>query len=190
MTRMQLIARLVVTYLLMCVVSGFLDGVHILIHTIRSGSASLPPMQTVLLTACLLAIWPVMFYALLCIAGPRMDALLRRDGNSQKVHDKWVVGGHRLVLMYFGLRFITSEIDSLIAAARQLVTAPRVLIDMLLYRYVDDMFHLPWYEWLTLIRDAVTIAIGLYLLCGAPRFVVWLSRVYVSQANAQVKSPA
>jgi|GEM_PF-4449355 len=121
MTRMQLIARLVVTYLLMYVLSGLLSGFHTQICFAKHSSAAFSTLQTVLLLASILAIPPLLFYVLLVIVLPRIDGIFGPNGHADKVHDKWIIGGHRLVLMYFGLVFITSKTDFLIAAPRHVI---------------------------------------------------------------------
>ena len=96
------------------------------------------------------------------------------------------VGGFRVVLLFCGLLVLSGRIEILIKALAFIVVAPKIIVNMIIHKYVDGVFYMPARSWLRLIVDLVKAALGIYLILGAPRFLRWqMSKFYAPASQDQ-----
>jgi hypothetical protein len=88
-----------------------------------------------------------------------------------QVSEKWIAAGFRLSAFFCGLLILSLETRFIARSAAFLVIAAKVMINMVVYRYVDEMFLMSAMEWLHLLADVCTISLGTYLAVGAPHYV-------------------
>jgi len=173
MSRMHLIAKLALTAL----------GLLVLVESLRYlrfvgavGPASVPSL-------CSLGV-----FLLLSVLASRLlfwsEAWVNRmvgtgDEDVRPVSRVSVVGGFRVVLLFCGLLVLAGRIEILIRAAAFVTVAPRIIVNMIVYKYIDEVFYMPVSSWARLIADLSGAALGIYLVLGAPRFVRWqMSKFY------------
>jgi len=108
------------------------------------------------------------------------------DEDISPVSRIWAVGGFRVVLVFCGLLILSGGFEILIKTAAFIVVAPKIIVNMIVYKYVDEVFYMPARSWLRLIVDLAEAALGIYLVLGAPRFVRrQMSKFYAPASDNQ-----
>ena len=87
-----------------------------------------------------------------------------------EVSEKWIAAGFRLTAMFSGLLILSLETQFIARAMVFVVIAPKLLVSMVVYRYVDDMFLMSTARWLHLAVDMCATALGIFLVIGAPHY--------------------
>jgi len=64
------------------------------------------------------------------------------------------------------------------------VVAPKIIVSMIVYKYVDGVFYMPGRDWIQLIVNLARVILGIYLVLGAPRFVRWQMNKFYASAPA------
>ena len=177
MTKWQLIAKLVLTVLGILALVQFLTYAQYSGQTYGFGAMSLIS----LVVACWLLFfsygWPER------IAGPI-------GANERPVGMIWVVGGLRIVLVFCGLVVLAGTMGFLVKAAAFIVVSPKIIVSMIVYRYIDPVFYMAGWEWVRLIVNTAKTALGIYLALGAPRFVRWQASNSQTLGNECLESEA
>lgn len=101
--------------------------------------------------------------------------------------DKWIAAGFRLALVFCGLLILTRETRFIARAVAFMVIGPGLIVKMILYRYVDEMFLMSAPQWVHLLVDIGTVTLGIYLVIGAPHYV-GLQIKAVRPPSSQVKT--
>jgi len=52
-----------------------------------------------------------------------------------------------------------------------MIYCPKIIVDMIIYKYVDSIFRMPVDEWIGIFLDVCLAALGIYLILGAPYLV-------------------
>ena len=180
MTKMHLIAKLALTIL----------GVFIFIESMRyvqllasMGDKWGPPV-------CSLAIF-LLLSALACRMLFWSNAWVERmiapgDEDMPPVSCIWAVAGFRIALVFCGLLIFSGGFEILIRTAVFTVVAPKIIVNMIVYKCVDEVFYMPGRSWLRLIVNLAKAALGIYLVLGAPRFVRWqMGKFYAPASDDQ-----
>jgi len=167
MTKMQLIAKLALTML----------GVFIFVESVSYFWLVGSPKD---------GWWSILYvfgiFLLLSFLACRMlfwsDAWMERmigaeDEDTHVASSMAVVGGFHVVLVLCGLLILGRRIEILVRAVAFIVVAPKIIVSMIVYKYVDAVFYMPGRHWLRLIVNLAKVAFGIYLVLGAPRFVRW-----------------
>lgn len=94
-----------------------------------------------------------------------------QDG--KPIGDVSILAGLRLSFVFCGLVIIAYNMDYIVQAVVCVVTSPKILVDMLIYKYVHRMFDISFNAYLLHFVRSCIIALGIYLIIGAPRFVNW-----------------
>jgi len=173
MSRMHLIARLVLTAL----------GVYTLVLGLnygglvgRVGPGWMGSLSC--LVSCLFS------FVLACGLLLSPDAWVERmigpdDESGLPVSRIGVLAGLRVVLLFCGLIVLAGHIGFLLRAGAFLAVGPKIITNMIVYKYIDKDFYMPVSAWVRLIADVCGAALGIYLVLGAPRFVRWqMSKFY------------
>jgi len=173
MTKMHLIAKLALTVLGVLVLVESLRYIR-LVGTVGPGwvpsLCSLGICLLLSVLACRLLFWS--------------DAWVERmigpaDEDVPAVSRIRAVGGFRVVLLFCGLLVLSGRIEILIRAAAFITVAPKIIVNMIVYKHVDKVFYMPVSTWVRLIVNLCKTALGIYLVLGAPRFVRWqMSKFY------------
>ncbi len=97
----------------------------------------------------------------------------RLAGNSEGpvISDKWIAAGFRLILVFSGLLILVLETRFIARSIAFLIVAPKLIVEMVVYRYVDEAFVMSITEWLKLFAKLCTNALGIYLVIGAPHYI-------------------
>ena len=117
------------------------------------------------------------------------DAWMQRmigaeDEDTHLASSMAAVGGFRVVLVLCGLLILGCRIEILVRAAAFIVVAPKIIVSMIVHKYVDDVFYMPGRHWLRLIVNLAEVAFGIYLVLGAPRFVRWqMGKYYLASSE-------
>lgn len=181
MTKWQLIAKLTLTVLGICALEQFLS------YAQYSGADwgqnyyfGAMSLISFVVACCLLSLpdgWAER------IAGPI-------GANEQPVGRIWVVGGFRIVLAFCGLVVLADRMGFLVKAAAFIVVAPKIIVNMIVYRHIDQVFYMAGSAWVRLITNIAKTALGIYLALGAPRFVRWQARDSEALGNECLESKA
>jgi hypothetical protein len=173
MTKMHLLSKLALTVLGVLVLVESLRYIR-LVGTVGPGLVpslcSLGIFLLLSVLACRLLFW--------------CDAWVERmigpaDQDAPPVSRIRAVGGFRVVLLFCGLLVLADRIEILIRAVAFITVAPRIIVNMIVYRHIDKVFYMPVSSWARLIADLCGAALGIYLVLGAPRFVRWqMSKFY------------
>ncbi|MCK4293081.1 MAG: hypothetical protein KAY65_07775 [Planctomycetes bacterium] len=178
MTRMHLMARLTLTML----------GVFIFIESVSYFWLMGSPKDTW---------WPTFYvfgiFLLLSFLACRMlfwsDAWMERmigaeDEDAHLASSMAAVGGFRVVLVLCGLLILGCRIEILVRAAAFIVVAPKIIVNMIVYKHVDKVFYMAVSTWVRLIVNLCKTALGIYLVLGAPRFVRWqMDKYYLASSE-------
>ena len=141
--------------------------------------------------------WPMLYvfgiFLLLSFLACRMlfwsDAWMERmigaeDEHTHVVSSMAAVGGFRVVLILCGLLILGCRIEILVRAVAFIVVAPKIIVSMIVYKYVAAVFYMPGRHWLRLIVNLAEVAFGIYLVLGAPRFVRWqMDKYYLASSE-------
>jgi hypothetical protein len=95
------------------------------------------------------------------------------QGCEQPVSDKQILAGLRLGLVFCGVLIIVYNADFITKVPMFLIYGPKILVDMIVYKYVDNMFNISIYAYLRGFTAICKLALGIYLAFGAPHFVKW-----------------
>jgi hypothetical protein len=175
MTKMHLLAKLALTTLGIFILLGFLTYVEF------SSRLAMEYPDDVIITLLVI----IVSFAPLCILAYyllfKSDNLARKmvgstNKDTSDVSRIWVVAGFRLTMFFCGAIIISSSMEFLVRVAGFVIVGPRLIINMILYKYIDTAFRLGFREWLRLFVDVCRAALGIYLISGAPRFVQWQIR--------------
>jgi hypothetical protein len=167
MTKWQLIAKLALTVLGIFI---FVESMHYVWLAGAAGQLWWPSVYS-------LGIF-LLFSVLVCRMLFWSDAWVERmigpgDEDEPAIGTLASVGGFRIVLVFCGLLILAGRIEFLVRAAAFIVVAPKIIVNMIVYRYVDTVFYMSGREWLRLIVNLARAVLGIYLVLGAPRFVRW-----------------
>jgi len=181
MTKMQLIARLALTALGVLVLVESLRYIQ-LVGTMGPGWApSLFCLGIFLLLsflACRFLFWSDAWVVRMIGAADEEDA--------PPVSRIRAVGGFRVVLLFCGLLALSGRIEFLIRAAAFIAVAPKIIVNMIVYKCVDKVFYMPVSSWVRLIGNLYRASLGIYLVLGATRFVRWqMSKFYTPASEDQ-----
>lgn len=127
-----------------------------------------------LIAATVLIILLVVFYNVfftrngwfLRLAGP-----VRED--ERPVTDRQILTGLRLGFVFCGVLIIVYNAAFIADVFMFLIRGPKILVDMIVYKYVHDMFNIQFYVYLREFTGICKVALGIYLAFGAPHFVKW-----------------
>jgi len=178
MTRMYLMAKLALTML----------GVFIFIESVSYFWFVGSPKDRWWPTLYILGIILLLSF-LACRVLFWSDAWMERvigaeDEDAHVASSMAAVGGFRVVLVLCGLLILGCRIEILVRAAAFIVVAPKIIISMIVYKYVDAVFYMPGRHWLRLIVNLARVAFGIYLVLGAPRFVRWqMDKYYLASSE-------
>jgi hypothetical protein len=103
---------------------------------------------------------------ILRLAGP-----VRED--ERQVTDRQILTGLRLGFVFCGVLIIVYNATFIADALPFLIHGPKILVDMIVYKYIHDMFNIPFYVYLRGFARICKLALGIYLAFGAPHFVKW-----------------
>ena len=101
------------------------------------------------------------------------------------VSQQWIAAGFRLAMVFCGLLILRREAGFIAKAAVFVVVGPQLLVRMIVYRYVDEAFLMSVMEWMRLLADVCRVALGVYLVLGAPHYVRWQMKI-AQVANSHV----
>jgi hypothetical protein len=141
--------------------------------------------------------WPTLYVLgiilLLSFLACRMlfwsDAWMERmigaeDEDAHLASSMAAVGGFRVVLVLCGLLILAGRIEFLVRTVAFIVVAPKIIVSMIVYKYVDGVFYMPGRDWIRLIVNLARAALGIYLVLGAPRFVRWqMDKYYLASSE-------
>jgi len=179
MSRMHLIARLVLTAL----------GVYTLVLGLNYGGlvGRVGPGWAGGLSClgiCLL--FSVIASRLLLCPDAWVGRMVGPDDESElPVSHIHVLAGLRVVLLFCGLIVLAAHIGFLLRAGAFLAVGPKIIVNMIVYEYIDKHFYMPVSFWARLITDLCEAALGIYLVLGAPRFVRWQIDEFYPQTPVQ-----
>jgi len=175
MTKMYLLAKLTLTILGVFILLDFLSYLELPSRLTKGYSDAVvgPFLVTVgsLAPLCILA-----YYLLF-----KSDNLARKmvgstNEDSRDASRIWVVTGFRLTMFLCGVLIISGSIEFLVRVAGFVIVGPRLIINMIFYKYIDTAFRLGFREWLRLFVDVCRAVLGIYLVLGTPHFVRWQIR--------------
>jgi hypothetical protein len=181
MTKMHLIAKLALTAL----------GVLVLVESLRYiqlAGAMGPGWAPSLFCLGIFLLLSFMAYRFLFWSDASVERMIDAadEEDAPPVNRIWAVGGFRVVLAFCGLLVLSGAIEFLIRAAAFVTVAPRIIVNMIVHKYVDEVFNMPTWSWLRLIVNLAEAALGIYLVLGAPRFVRWqMSKFYAPASQDQ-----
>jgi hypothetical protein len=175
MTKMYLLAKLTLTILGIFILLDFLSYLELPSRLTKGYSDAV--VGPLLVTVVSLAPLCILAYYLLF----KSDNLARKmvgstNEDSSDVSRIWVVTGFRLTMFLCGVLIISGSIEFLVRVAGFVIVGPRLIINMIFYKYIDTAFRLGFREWLRLFVDVCRAVLGIYLVLGAPRFVRWQIR--------------
>ena len=172
MTKMHLLARFVLTVLGIFVIVALLDSINVLAKTHFGSPSSGVTAPKLVLLGVLSCVGCMLTYYFLFNSDSLVAKMVGPISEERlAVELIWIIAGFRLVFFLCGLLIMRDSIWFLIRAGVFLITSPKVLVDMIVYKYVDEIFRLDFYEWLQLFVKACKAALGIYLILGAPHFV-------------------
>lgn len=174
---MHLIAKLALTVLGVLILFESLRYI-LIVGTMWAGwGPNLCSLGVFLLLSVL--VWRMLFWS---------DAWVERmigpgDEDAPPVSSIRAVGGFRVVLLFCGLLVLAGRIEILIRAVAFIAVAPKMIVNMIVYKHIDEVFYMPVRSWIRLIVSIAKAALGIYLVLGAPRFVRWqMSKFYAPTA--------
>jgi len=175
MTKMHLFAKLVLTTLGIFILLDFLSYLELPSRLTKGYSDAV--VGPLLVTAGSLAPLCILAYYLLF----KSDSLARKmvgltNEDTSDVSRIWVVAGFRLTLFFCGVIIISGSVEFLVRVAGFVIVGPGLIVNMILYKYIDTTFRLGFREWLRLFVDVCRAVLGIYLVLGAPHFVRWQIR--------------
>lgn len=174
MNRMYLIAKLALTVLGICLLIWLLDSLRFsVLSSIRiqlddeSGSR-----DRILLVFFACAIPFSIVYCLLFYN----DGLAKWMSRSKQINDSsvdylWIVTVYRVTLFLCGTLFLFNSVHFLLRAIIFTIYCPKIIVDMIIYNYVDSVFRMPVDEWIGLFFKLCRAALVIYLILGAPYLV-------------------
>ncbi|MHC4648813.1 MAG: hypothetical protein ACYTBJ_25430 [Planctomycetota bacterium] len=174
MTKMHLIAKIMLVVVGIHLLVQLLNSVHVLLISSTGPHVSLGSWPAMLVFLMFVAVSCSIVYYLLF----RQDKLVRKvagiaDEDTGFVAPVWVSGGFRLTLVLCGILIIAGSIEFLINAGAFVIHGPRLIIEMIIYKYIDESFTMPLYAWIGLFAKLLKTLLGIYLLLGAPQYVQW-----------------
>lgn len=174
MTRMHLIARIILTVLGVYLLVQILDSAPMLLQSSTYWHSSDDRFVSVI---PFLLIFPfgfaVIYYLLFTQAGVVRKMVGSTDSVTDLADAIWTATGFRLALVSFGILITARNIDFIVNAVAFLVYGPPVVVQMIVYKYIDKIFDMPLYAWLTIAARLSKTVLGIYLLFGAPHYVKW-----------------
>ena len=172
MSRMHLIARLVLTALGVQVLILFLDALGIASRFRLTG-----PDLGWLQGLCWAVVWLLLFGLAYWLFFRSEGTAIRMAGpvseGDQHVDTIWIAAGFRAIFVLCGLLILVSRIETLVRVAAFFPTGPRVLVEMIVYKYVDERFDMPFIYWAEAFVNFCKGILGIYLILGAPQYVRW-----------------
>lgn len=177
MRRTELIARLFITaiglYLL-------LIPLWSLSSVIAIGAASNEIFfWRTIITLIPLAVWFLVFYQVWFNAGQWAKVMYNEEvPQSPIIERKWIIVGFKVVYFLFGTYWLSGSIKLILQIAVFIVKGPRVLFEMYLYKYVDNMFLIDISSYLRIVSELFNLGVALYLLMGAPHLLRWQLRQF------------
>ncbi len=109
------------------------------------------------------------------------------------VSDVWIAAFLRVGFFLCGLLIASSSMVFIVDVVSFLVRGPRIIINMIVYRYVDSIFYQSLGIYIFKFSRLLKAAFGIYLLFGAPSLVklqIRRFKFYRSFGNAQVRNEA
>jgi len=178
MTKWQLIAKLALTVLGIFI---FVESMHYVWLAGAAGQLWWPSVYS-------LGIF-LLFSVLVCRMLFWSDAWGERmigpgDEDEPAIGTLASVGGFRVVLVLCGLLILAGRIEFLVRTVAFIVVAPKIIVSMIVYKYVDGVFYMPGRDWIQLIVNLARVILGIYLVLGAPRFVRWQMNKFYASAPA------
>ena len=187
MTKMHVIAKLALTLIGISLLNYLLSNFNILLIVTVGGDFYSVERTKILACVILLPIPFFIVYWLLFRTGWLVQKLAGPGGQSTQDSERiWLVAGFRLTLYFCGIMILSGCMEFLMSAAVFMIYGPKVIIDMIIYRYIDEIFAMPIRYWLELFSKFCKAALGIYLVLGAPRFVHW----QMKQSNGHQKPEA
>ncbi|HUT31689.1 MAG TPA: hypothetical protein VMX13_18015 [Sedimentisphaerales bacterium] len=174
MTKMHLIARIMLTVLGIYLLVQLFDSLHVLLITNMGPQFSRGSTPGLLV----FLIYPVIACSIVHYLLFRPDKLVRKmvgttDDIPDCVDSIWIAAGFRLVLVFCGILITSRNIEFLVNSVAFLVYGPKLIVEMIVYKYIDKTFDMPLYAWLTIVAKLLKGALGIYLLLGAPQYLQW-----------------
>ncbi len=185
MTKMQLIAKLVLTLLGLFLLAQFLENAHLIVVHVFSGHNAMHPVLGVFLVALYCSVSCLLLWCLLFENKWAQKMIGPTYAGRESLDVTWVAAGFRLVFFFCGAMMIPGSVSFLLKAAEFAFTGPRVVIHMIIYRYVDRVFLKEWDEWLHLVLNVVRTLLAVYMVLGAPHYVRWLIETSYSHPASQ-----
>ncbi len=137
--------------------------------------------------------WAVSLVLFLAVwAGLSVKLVFRNSGWAARIADpargpqvspKWTAAGFRLVAVFSGLLILSLETEFIAKAVVFAVIAPKLLVNMVVFRYVDEIFLMSTAQWLHLAVDICTLVLAIYLAIGAPHYVRMQTRAVRARDN-------
>ena len=171
MTRMHLFAKLILTTIGISIFATMLDSIELLARTVAGRPLYNEIVFRCVFSAVFFIAGFVFIYYLLFHSDNLIKKIVGPTANNNPVEFIWIITGFHVVFMFCGLLLLRGSVNFLIKASVFIVTSPKILVDMLVYKYVDDMFRLNFYEWIEVILKSCRAILGIYLLMGAPHFI-------------------
>lgn len=186
MTRMHIIAKIALALIGVRLLVSLLYFTSFYMRTVGAGFqiapfARIPAFGVTLLVRCAVVYFLVFRndWLVKMLVGPE-------ERSAQHADRTWLVVGFRLTLYFCGVMVLAGCIDFLISGVAFIIYGPRVLIDMIIHRYVDDIFAIGIYGWLEWLSGLCRTTLGVYLVLGAPHFVRWQMKKFNRYAGPEI----
>lgn len=172
MSKMYLIAKLALTILGVYVLVQFFNNLYILLRMCLRAQPSAGYAEAIVafVIGCS---FPCIFAYYLLFKSDKLAKKIVGSGyeNGGAVDNIWIVAGFRAVFFLCGALIISGSINFIINAVAFAIYCPKIIVDMIVYKYIDEVFSMPFETWLRLFVRSCKAALGIYLLLGAPRFL-------------------
>lgn len=174
MNRMYLIAKLALTVLGIYLLIWLLDSMKFsVLSSIRiqleHGSGNKDRILLVFFTCAIPVsiVYCLLFYN---------NGLAKWMSRSKQINDisvdyLWIVTVYRVTLFLCGTLFLFNSVHFLTRATIFTIYCPKIIVDMIIYKYVDSIFRMPVDEWIGIFLNVCRAALGIYLILGAPYLV-------------------
>jgi hypothetical protein len=174
MTKMHLIARIILTVLGVYLVVQLLDNAPMFLQSTMQSPFSFDNSARILIFLLFLASGFAIIYYLLFTPDRLVQKMI---GSTEDITDFadpiWIATAFRLALVLFGILITARNIDFIVNTAAFLIYGPKLIVEMIVYKYIDKTFDMPLCAWLTIVARLLKTALGIYLLFGAPQYVRW-----------------
>ena len=172
MPKTQLITKLLVTLLGIYAVCYLLGCLSLINKT----TSSVFSVKAVIDTLLPLTVIVLVFWYMILDNNWLTTKLLSHSEDNEAVNPEQFVKTMRLIMIFAGLMLLPEAVKYL-KVLPSFTTSLRALIHVSLGmdRYSHQMPQDPWY-WVNAAREITSLLMIIYLICGAPRYVIWQTR--------------